>query len=57
MLQGEIVGPFALVKDALWKFIFHILNLLQKYPLLPKSHGQGVKSFFKKGDKLINKLL
>jgi hypothetical protein len=50
MLQGEIVGPFALVKDALWKFIFHILNLLQKKnPLLPKSHGQRVKSFLKKG--------
>jgi hypothetical protein len=30
MLQGEIVGPFALVKDTLWKFIFHMLNLLQK---------------------------
>ena len=49
MLQGEIVGPFALVKDALWKFVFYLLNLLQKNPLLPKSHGQRVKSFLKRG--------
>jgi hypothetical protein len=50
MLQGEIVGPFALVKDALWKFIFHIFKFItKKKSPLPKSHGQRVKSFLKRG--------
>jgi hypothetical protein len=47
MLQGEIVGPFALVKDALWKFI------TKKSPFTEITWSKS-QIIFKKGDKLIN---